>query len=216
MPNLGPFLTLYHDEFSLGSRIVLFVIRNLSLDVNIHPINVLNGHRDVTEVIAPTLIDHSRNNFRLTDYRAISSYLVECHRSGNSLFPNDIVKRAVINQRIYFDANTLRPRLDDIFEPILAGVAKEIPQQKKDRLKEALVYLNGFLELDKWVAGKDTTIADLIICGTVTAIRELGLRLDEHQCVQEWLEKCKQLLPGYDEMEVGAQNWAQNVKNRMT
>lgn len=213
MPNLLPSLTLYHDELSLGSRVVLLVIRNLSLDVNVQQLNLLNGHRN-PEMTAPTLIDHNCNNFTLYESRAISSYLVETHRNGNSLFPNDIVRRAVINQRLYFDANTLIPRMDEITQPIMLGHTREVSQEKKHRLKEALTHLNGFLELDKWVAGGEATIADLTIVCAVSALKELGARVDEYRFVQEWLENC-QVLSGFTEMENGARNWAQGVKDRM-
>lgn len=213
MPNLVPLLTLYHDDLSLASRVALLVIRNLALEVNVQHVSTLNGYRS-PEMTVPTLIDHSRNDFSLSDSRTIASYLVESHQSGHSLFPNDILRRAVINQRLYFDANSLVPRLDDITQPLLLGYTKDIPQEKRDRLKESLGYLNGFLELNKWVAGQETTIADLVIVCTVTTLKELGVRLDEHRFVQVWFERCKEL-PGFEEMEVGAKEWAQDVKAKM-
>lgn len=214
MPNLRPSLTLYHDELSLSSRVVLLVLRNLSLDVHLQHLHLLNGHR-TPEMTAPTLVDHERNNFTLWESRTISSYLVETHRNGDSLFPNDIVRRAVINQRLYFDANTLVPRMDEITQPIMMGQTREISKEKKDRLKEALSHLDGFLELGKWVAGNDdATIADLTIVCAVAALKELGVRMEEHRFIGEWYENC-QALPGFVEMENGTRNWAQGVKDRI-
>lgn len=214
MPNLLPSLTLYHDELSLGSRSVLLVIRNLSIDVNIQNLHLMNGHRN-PEHAAPTLIDHERNNFTLWEPRAIASYLVETRRNGHSFFPNDIMRRAIINQRLYFDANTLTSRMNDIVQPILMGHAREVSQEKKEKLREALTWLNGFLEMDKWVAGSDTTIADLIIVSTITTLKHLGASIDGYRFVHEWYENCRDL-EGFTEMETAAKDWARIVRSKMT
>lgn len=55
----------------------------------------------------PTLVD---NGFALWESRAILTYLVEKYGKDDSLYPKDPQKRAVINQRLYFDMGTLYQR----------------------------------------------------------------------------------------------------------
>lgn len=47
----------------------------------------------------------------LTFLAAIAQYLVETKAPGSSLLPTDPVERALVNQRLYFDAGTLYPRV---------------------------------------------------------------------------------------------------------
>lgn len=57
----------------------------------------------------PTIND---DGFILWESRAIAIYLVEKnHPGGHALYPLDAQRRAVINQRLQFDANTLHPRI---------------------------------------------------------------------------------------------------------
>lgn len=57
----------------------------------------------------PTIDD---DGFVLWESRAIAIYLVEKnHPEGHTLYPLDAQRRAVINQRLQFDASTLHPRI---------------------------------------------------------------------------------------------------------
>lgn len=42
---------------------------------------------------------------------AIAEYLVEAKAPGSSLYPSEAKERALVNQRLYFDAGTLYPRV---------------------------------------------------------------------------------------------------------
>lgn len=56
----------------------------------------------------PTLVD---DGFVLTESRAIIVYLVEKYAPGNSLYPEDIKTKALINQRMQFDVGNFYQRL---------------------------------------------------------------------------------------------------------
>lgn len=70
----------------------------------------------------PTIDD---NGFILWESRAIAAYLVEKnHPEGHSLYPLDAQRRALINQRLQFDAGTLYPRIRAICVSILLPLMK--------------------------------------------------------------------------------------------
>lgn len=51
----------------------------------------------------------------------------------------------------------------------MLGLKDEFDPEAKEKLFEALTWLNDFLKGNKWIAGNDLTIADFSIVGTVTA-----------------------------------------------
>lgn len=53
----------------------------------------------------PTLVDD--DGFVLWDSHAIMPYLVSKYGKDDSLYPKDLKKRAVIDQRLHFDSNVL-------------------------------------------------------------------------------------------------------------
>lgn len=58
--------------------------------------------------VVPTLKD---GDFVMWESRAIATYLIDTRSPNNSLYPNDIEKRAIIDQRLYFDAGTFYPSI---------------------------------------------------------------------------------------------------------
>lgn len=112
---------------------------------------------------------------------------------------------------------------------IYLGVTK-VDQAKKDRLLEALGFLNTFLDGHKYVAGDQLTLADLSCLASVTSIdvsshrtsssrkqatyhdcfyisQNLGIDLSQFPNISEWYERCKSL-PGWQECDQGAKKFA--------
>lgn len=59
----------------------------------------------------PTLED---GDFYLFDSHAINSYLVSKYGKTDSLYPKDLQKRAIVDQRLHFDSGILFPRMGAI------------------------------------------------------------------------------------------------------
>lgn len=59
----------------------------------------------------PTLED---GDFYLFDSHAINAYLVSKYGKTDSLYPKELQKRAIVDQRLHFDSGILFPRMGAI------------------------------------------------------------------------------------------------------
>lgn len=134
---------------------------------------------------------------------------------GNSLYPTDPKKRAVIDQRLYFDAGTLWPRIRAIAFPALFLGEKKIPDLLRKAMTDALEFLNTFLEGSSWIAGNDVTIADLSLLASISSIVYAGVDLTKYPNIAAWYERTK-TLPGWAENDAGAKAWGEKVKGNLT
>lgn len=122
----------------------------------------------------PTVVD---DDYVLWESKAIATYLVEQHQPDSTLYPADPKQRGIINQRLYFDSTVLFARAYAAVAPLMRQGATSIPQDKKDAILEALGTLNGYLDGQDWVAGENTTVADLCLLATVSSLEVRHLRI---------------------------------------
>lgn len=107
-------LKLFYMPISPPARAVLLAIRNLGLDVELVSLNLFAAENLAPEFLKlnpthqiPVLVD---GDFVLSESRAIMAYLVNSRKPGSDLYPTDPKKRALIDQRLYFDATTVFSR----------------------------------------------------------------------------------------------------------
>lgn len=213
-------VVLYIDNNSPASNAVKLAIRSLGLkDIEVKELNVSKGETNTPEFIAinpqhtvPTLID---NSHILWESRAILTYLVESRVPGHRLYPTNPKVRSVINQRLYFDACTIIPRLYEFIYPIYLNKTTEISKEIQDKIYEMFGFLEGFLEKSKWVAGNDVTVADMAIIVSIVALVEIGVNMDKYPNVKRWIDQCKKL-PGFEEYHPGMVEWVGLIKPKMT
>ncbi|XP_026478114.1 uncharacterized protein LOC113384585 [Ctenocephalides felis] len=214
-------LTLYHFAPSFPSRAALLTIRALNLKVDIKEVNLFAKEQFKPEFLkinpqhcVPTLDD---NGFVLWESRAIATYLVQAYggEKYSSLYPQAAKEKAVVDQRLYFDAGVLFPRIRAICFPILFLGETTISQDKKDQLNEAFGYLDGFLAKTKWVAGDNFTVADNAILASVSSIQAVGFDISKFPHVVSWEARCKEVVPGYEENKAGAEVFGNAVKSKL-
>ncbi|KAF9409094.1 hypothetical protein HW555_011441 [Spodoptera exigua] len=196
-------LALYYTAGSAPCRLVLLVAAALNIQLDLNPVNLRAGEQFKPDFLklnpqhtVPTLVD---GDFSLWESRAISRYLVSKYGDkNNSLYPSDPQTRAVVDQRLDFDLGTLYPRFGQYFYPqIFAGAKADDALLKK--LEEALVFLNTFLEGNKYAVGDKLTLADLSLVATVSTIDATGIvSLEKYPNVQKWFELVKSTAPGYE------------------
>lgn len=104
-------LKFYHGAGSPVSRACLLLIRKLGLDVEVKMVNLAAGEQNDSEFLklnplhqVPVLVD---GDFVLTESRAILAYLVNKFQPGSSLYPSEAKARAIVDQRLYYDATVV-------------------------------------------------------------------------------------------------------------
>lgn len=213
-------LTLYHCPPSYPSRAAVMVARAVGVDVTVKNINLFEGDHLRSEFIkinpqhtVPTLTD---DEFALWDSHAIASYLVRTYASDDSLYPQDPKQRAVVDQRMYFNAEIIFPKLREICVSVLWGGRTTVDESQKAGLREGLAYLDIFLKDSPWVAGSNMTIADFACVAPVSSMVALGLDISAYKNVTAWLARCKSKMPGYEEFnEPGAEELRNAVCSRL-
>ena len=80
---------------------------------------------------------------------------------------------------------------------------EEPGQEKYDKLKETLGWLDDFVKDEKLSAGnEDLTIGDLSLIATYSSLKAAELAdvdLSEYSNAEAWFEKCVELIPNYEQ-----------------
>jgi glutathione S-transferase len=147
----------------------------------------------------PTLVD---NDFSIWESRAILTYLAEKYGKNDSLYPKDVQKRAVINQRLYFDMGTMYQRFYEYYIPQMMKKLPADPEKFK-KMEEGVEFLDGFLALTAYVAGDELTIADYALFSSWSTYDVVGYDFSRFANISRWYDLCKSTMPGVEESEEG-------------
>lgn len=210
---------LYAMDISPAVRSVLLVSKAIGLELEIIPVNLATGEHMTPEYLklnpqhtVPTLDD---DGFVVWDSHAIGTYLVQKYGHDDSLYPKDLQKRAVVDQRLHFDSGILFPRLGAMVGPILREGAKSVPKEKADLVVQAYQFLETFLERTTYMAGEHLTIADLSCFSTVTSLNVLvPMASNRFPKISEWLSKM-QALPYAQANQTGLDKFAGFLKSKL-
>lgn len=193
-------IDFYYLPGSPPCRAVLVAAKAVGVPLNLKLTDLTKGENLTPEFLKlnpqhtiPTIND---NGFSLWESRAIIAYLVDQYGKNDSLYPKDPKQRALIDQRLYFDASTLYQRFGDLYYPMMFGGAP-FDQSKKEKLDEAFGFLNTFLEGQTWVAGPKLTIADISIAASVSTCEAVGYPIKNYPNVYKWYERAQKEIPGY-------------------
>ncbi|XP_066581968.1 uncharacterized protein [Prorops nasuta] len=196
-------IDFYYFPPSPPCRPVLLLAKAIGVHFNLKPVNPLAGETRTPEFLkmnpqhtVPTIDD---NGFYLWESHAIVTYLAEKYGQKTNLYPSDVKQRGLINQRLYFDLGVLYQAFADYYYPIFfAGAPKD--QAKYEKAANAVGFLDKFLEGENYVAGKNLTIADLVLVATVSTYELVGFDLSKNKNVVRWLAKIKAEAPKYEEI----------------
>ncbi|XP_017040957.1 uncharacterized protein LOC108087890 [Drosophila ficusphila] len=157
----------------------------------------------------PTLVD---GGLSLWESRAIMVYLVEKYGKDDKLFPKDVQKQALINQRFYFDMGTLYKSFSEYYYPQIF-FKKPANEENYKKIEVAFEFLNTFLEGQTYTAGEDYSLADISILATVSTFDVAGFDFRRYSNVARWYEHVKKLTPGWEENWAGCQEFRKYFDN---
>ncbi|XP_071569699.1 glutathione S-transferase 1-like [Temnothorax nylanderi] len=197
-------IDLYQVPGSAPCRAVRLAATAVGVDVNLKYTDIMAGEHLKPEFLKmnpqhtiPTLDD---NGLYLWESRAIMSYLANQYGKNDSLYPKDPKKRAVVDQRLYFDLATLYQSFADYYYTLVfSGVTPE--QAKYDKVNNALAFLDKFLEGENYAAGKTLTLADLALVVTIANFKLMDHDLSKYSNILRWFAKIQAEAPKYNEIE---------------
>ncbi|KAM8710690.1 hypothetical protein ACLKA7_017330 [Drosophila subpalustris] len=216
-----PKIVLYGIDISPPVRACLLTLRALELPFEYIEVNLLAGeHRNEDflkknpQHTVPLLDD---NGTYIWDSHAICCYLVDKYGKTDELYPKDLVKRAHIDQRLYFDASVFFMSLRNITVPYFYKKVNQVPQEKIDNVRDGYVHLENFLADNLYVTGNSLNIADFCLGATASSLPAV-LKMDPKQFpkIAAWLGRLEKL-PYYKEANKdGAEKYIEMLKNKLT
>ncbi|KAF7265329.1 hypothetical protein GWI33_021312 [Rhynchophorus ferrugineus] len=212
---------LYYNPVSPAVRSTLLVIAALDLDVELVTINLMAGEHLTPQFLKknplhtlPTLED---GDFVIFDSHAINAYLVGKYGKNDSLYPKDLQKRAVVDQRLHFDSGVLFPRMGAIVGALLRQGVKVIEKDKADLVAQAYQSLETLLEGNTYVAGNELTIADFSIVATLSSTNSalVPVASNTYPKITAWLTRM-QALPYYNQAnQVGVDMFKGMIQSKL-
>ena len=195
-------MLLYYERGSPPCAAVYMTAKTLGIDLKIQNINLLTGEHLKPEFLAlnpqhtiPTLVD---NGFSIWESRAIMIYLTERYGKTDDLYPKDTIKRAIINQRLFFDIGTLYQRYINCYLGPIFGNRGSIPEDF-EKLKTAVGFFNEFLQGSTYAAGETLTLADIALYATMICFTIVDFDFMEYPNVKRWYDVVDKRIPGAEE-----------------
>ncbi|XP_060648779.1 glutathione S-transferase 1-1-like [Drosophila nasuta] len=196
-------MDLYYSPYASSTGAILLLGKVFGVEFNKIQVNTQAKEQLKPEFVKlnpqhtiPTIVD---NGFSLWESRAILTYLIEKYAKDDSLYPKDPQKRAVVNQRLYFDLGTLSKALAEYYYPQFQK--KEADPELFKKVEEALSFLNSFLNGQQYLAGDSLTVADIAILSTLASFQAVGLDISKYSNVAKWYENGSKVTPAWDEIE---------------
>jgi len=197
-------LDLYWTSMSAPCRVAALAAKASGVKFNLVNVDLMKGEQNKPAFLkmnpqhtVPTLNDAG---FVVNESRTIATYLITKYAKNDALYPRDAKRRAIIDQRLYFDVGTLYTRLGKVVYPVMFGGVKKSDPEEMKKLMEALGWLEGYLNVSEYVAGSTLTVADISIATTVSTAEACGIDFSAFPRLRQWLNRMRLELDGWDEL----------------
>lgn len=212
-------IDFYYMPLSAPCRAIMMTAKAIGVELNLKLTSIPNGDNRTPEYIKmnirhtiPTTDD---NGFYIAESRATMQYLMNKYAPGNDLYPTDPVKRAKVDEMLFFDCSVLYERFGQLVYPVVWGAVKELLADKKEKFEEALGWLDHYIKTNGgYVAGDKLTIADFSCVASVSSFEAVEVvDLSKYENITAWLAKCKSEIADYEETNGnGAKGFGEWVK----
>ncbi|CAH1644198.1 unnamed protein product [Spodoptera littoralis] len=152
----------------------------------------------------------------LHDSHAILPYLADTYGKDDSWYPKDVKKRALVNQKLIFNAVIICARARDVTGQVVMTGKRIIKPKLIAAVEEGYEFMEAFLSRTKYIAGDHVTIADVAILAVLTSLTQIiKLDVQKYPKTSAWLENLKTApyCKKYD--EAGANELAAYVNSRV-
>ncbi len=188
-------MKLYNAALSPNALRVRAVAQELDIALDLVEIDMRGGSHKTPEYLAmnpmgkvPVLVD---GDFALWESRAIIGYLAAL-RPEAGLYPDDPMRRAIVDQWSYWQAVHLSPVVQKIvFEMMvkpMLGLGDPDPgavRREREETGELLAVLDAALAGHDWIAGA-LSLADFTLASTLVYSGRTGIALDGVPNVAAW------------------------------
>jgi len=191
---------LYMFEESPACRAVMLAGEALGIQFEMVQVKVLKGDQKSSEFLkmnpahaVPTFLDNDGN--AIGDSHTIMSYLVSKYGKDDKLYPNELLKRAAVQQLLHFHSGNMFSMLISIVGPMYAQLSQGPTERQIMKTLDYYDILNTFLEGRTWAAGTENpTLADFSLVTTIDSLRIL-VPMDEKKCpnIIPWIKRCEAL-----------------------
>ncbi|XP_017116353.1 glutathione S-transferase 1-like [Drosophila elegans] len=197
-------LTLYGLDASPPVRAVKLTLAALNLPYEYVNVNIVAREQLSSAYLeknpqhtVPTLED---DGHFIWDSHAIIAYLVSKYADTDSLYPKDLLQRAVVDQRMHFESGVVFVNgIRSIIKPVLFLGQSKIPKERYDAIVEIYDFVETFLKEQDYIAGNQMTIADFSLVSSVASLEAFGdLDVVKYPRISGWIKRLEQL-PYYEE-----------------
>ncbi|KAH8263238.1 hypothetical protein KR044_006437, partial [Drosophila immigrans] len=195
-------IVLYGVDLSPPVRAVLLTLKALQLPYEYKEVQLGVENRTPEflkmnpQGAVPVLHD---NGTYIHDSHAICIYLCEKYAKSDAIYPKDLLKRTVINQRLFFDASVLYKALWNVSSSFWMDGLTVVSKEKTRNVYTALQLTEDLLANNPYIAGDALSIADLCCAATVSSLPAI-LDIDpvKYPKVTAWLARLNKL-PYFEE-----------------
>jgi len=213
---------IYGLQLSAPCRIVEMTAEVIGVPYEFKKCDLMAGENMKPEYLAinpfhniPAIKD---GDFCLNESRACAAYLANKYGANSTVYPTDPEARAIVDQRMYFDMGAFYKAVGDCVYPVMFG-GPAPGEKEKDKLKEVLGWVDGFVKDDKFAAGGDSlTLADICLLATYTTLKATGMMdLSEYKNAEAWEAKMIKLIPNYEKVNgEGCEGFGAFYKSKAT
>ncbi|KAJ3635664.1 hypothetical protein MTP99_008555 [Tenebrio molitor] len=190
--NMAP--TLYLFAVSPAVRAVQITAQAIGLELKLKEVDFSKGEHLQPGYLklnpqhtVPTLVDD--DGFTLSDSHAIMIYLLSKYAKNDNLYPKDLKKRALVDQRLHFDSGVAYATALSINGAIVRAGKTRLNDSDKESLSEVYSFSETFLEGKQYMVGDCVTIADYSLFAIITTLNVLfAIDIQKYPRLAKWLK----------------------------